>query len=90
MAQITFNIDDDRKKALEEMINSMGMNFDAFFMVYVVKALRERRVPFNINAYDDDDDYDPFYSEENMERLRRAKAQLDAGRGVEHELVEVD
>ena len=90
MAQIIFELDDDKKNELEEMINSMGMNLEAFFTVYIVKALREKRVPFDIVAHDDDEDFDPFYSEENMERLRRAKAQLDAGRGVEHELIEVD
>ena len=90
MAQITFELDDDKKNALEEMINSMGMNLEAFFTVYIVKALREKRVPFDIVAHDDDEDFDPFYSEENMRHLRQSIAQIESGRGVEHELVEVD
>ena len=30
---------------------------------------------------------DPFYSESNMEHLRRGAAALDAGQGQEHELI---
>jgi DNA-damage-inducible protein J len=34
---------------------------------------------------------DPFYSEANMERLRGAIADMNAGRNMaEHELIEVD
>ena len=33
---------------------------------------------------------DPFYSAENMARLEKAVADLDAGKGTFHELIEVD
>ena len=33
---------------------------------------------------------DPFYSKENMSFLREGAAALDAGKGVEHELIEVE
>ena len=33
---------------------------------------------------------DPFYSEENMRFLRNAVSALNEGKGIEHELVEVD
>jgi DNA-damage-inducible protein J len=32
---------------------------------------------------------DPFFSEANMERLRKAIADVEAGRVTEHELIEV-
>ena len=31
---------------------------------------------------------DPFYSEANLKRLRKSIAQLNAGRGITHELIE--
>ncbi|MBR3997303.1 MAG: hypothetical protein IKI93_03050 [Clostridia bacterium] len=31
-----------------------------------------------------------FYSPKNIERLKRAAAALDAGEGVEHDMIEVD
>ena len=33
---------------------------------------------------------DPFYSAENMARLQESIAELNAGKGTEHELIEVD
>ncbi len=33
---------------------------------------------------------DPFYSESNMEHLRRGVEALNAGKGVEHDIIEVD
>jgi DNA-damage-inducible protein J len=44
---------------------------------------REKRIPFEVSV-------DPFYSETNMAHLRRGIEALNAGKGVEHELLEVD
>lgn len=33
---------------------------------------------------------DPFYSESNREHLRRGVEALNAGKGVEHDIIEVD
>ncbi len=35
-------------------------------------------------------DIDPFFSESNMAHLRRGIAALDEGRGVIHEIIDVD
>ena len=42
---------------------------------------QERRLPIEISP-------DPFYSESNMAHLREGIAALNAGQGVEHELIE--
>lgn len=47
------------------------------------KMTREKRIPFEVSV-------DPFYSESNMAHLRRGVEALDAGKGVEHEIIEVD
>ncbi|MBQ7733050.1 MAG: type II toxin-antitoxin system RelB/DinJ family antitoxin [Synergistaceae bacterium] len=87
MAQITLNINDKKKEELEEILDSMGLDFDAFFSVYATKVIRDRCIPFYIEAPEGDD---PFYSKENMERLSQSIAHMKAGRGVEHDLIEVD
>ena len=87
MAEITINIDDNIKDDLEEIVASMGLNLSMFFNVYAVKVLRDRCIPFYIEAPEEDD---PFYSKENMARLRKSIAQIESGRGQEHELIEVD
>lgn len=46
-------------------------------MIYAKKALRERSIPFEINA-----PRDPFYSKENMDRIEEAKEQIQNGQVV--------
>ena len=43
---------------------------------------REKRIPFDVSV-------DPFYSESNMAHLRRGVEALNAGKGVEHDIIEV-
>ena len=40
--------------------------------VYIKAIVRSNGIPFEVED-------DPFYSEENMERLLKAKSQIDAG-----------
>ena len=49
------------KKELDEMCAEMGMNLTTFFMIYAKKALRERKIPFMVDAplkIDENDNYD--------------------------------
>ena len=46
-------------------------------MIYAKKALRERRIPFEVEAYKD-----PFYSKSNMEAIDRSIQCLKEGRVV--------
>ena len=71
------------KKSMEQACADMGLTMSAAFTVFAKKVGRERRIPFEITA-------DPFYSESNMAHLRRGVAALNAGKGVEHEPIEVD
>lgn len=85
MATVTLTLDDSMKDALEDMAGEMGMNLSTLFMIYAVRVLNDRRIPFYIEAPED-----PFYSPANMERLKKSIAQLNAGKGTEHELIEAD
>ena len=53
------------------------------FTIFAKTVTREKRIPFEVTA-------DPFYCESNMEHLRRGIAALNAGKGVEHECIEVE
>ena len=74
MTTISLRFDDEMKKQLDEMCAEMGMNLTTFFMVYAKKALRDRRIPFDITA-----PIDPFYSESNMAQIHKADEQVRAG-----------
>lgn len=85
VSQTTLNVrmDEDVKRRFDEFCADVGMNASVAVNLFVKTVIRERRIPFEITS-------DPFWSEENQTVLRRSIAQLDAGRGARHELIEVD
>ena len=77
MTTISLRLDDDMKKELDEMCAEMGMNITTFFMIYAKKALRDRKIPFEITA-----PVEPFYSEKNLAQIQKADQQVKRGRVV--------
>jgi len=83
MAQINIRMDDAMKNQAEALFDELGMNMSTAVHIFVKQALRQRGIPFEISV-------DPFWSNENQARLHRAVADLEAGKGKPHELIEVD
>lgn len=79
MAQISLRIEDDVKKKAEQACADIGMSLSTAINIYLKKLGRERRIPFEVSA-------DPFYSQENMERLRHSVAQMEATGDTVHEV----
>ena len=79
---VNFRLDEPDKKKMESVCSELGLSMSAAFTIFAKKMGREHRIPFEVSI-------DPFYCESNMEHLRRGIAALNAGLGVEHELVEV-
>ena len=82
MAQISLRIDDDVKKKAEQTCADIGMSLSTAINIYLKKLGREKRIPFEVSV-------DPFYSQQNMDRLRKSVAQMEATGGIVHE-VELD
>ena len=83
-AMVNFRMDEDLKRAMEATCKEMGLTATAAYTLFAKKVTQEQRIPFEIVA-------DPFYSAKNMERLRRAVADIKAKRNMsEHELIEVE
>ena len=85
MAQTNINIriDEDLKNQFEAFCSDIWMTMTTAFCVFAKAAVRKQKIPFEISV-------DPFYSESNMAHLRRGIAALNAGKGVEHELIGAD
>lgn len=85
MAQtmVNFRMDEELKKNMEQTCKNMGLTMTAAFTMFATKVTQDQRIPFEIVA-------DPFYSEANMERLKKAIAEVESGKNVlkEHELIE--
>ena len=79
MAQISLRIEDDVKKKAEEVCADIGLSLSAAINIYLKKLGREHRIPFEVSA-------DPFYSAENMDRLRKSVEQMESTGGTIHEV----
>lgn len=86
MAQTNINIRMDKqlKEQFDKFCSDIGMTMTTAFCVFAKKAVREQKIPFEITADD------PFYSNANIERLKKAIADLENGNGKEHEIIEVE
>ena len=67
MAQISLRIEDDVKKKAEQACADIGMSLSTAINIYLKKL---------------EVSVDPFYSEENMVRLRQSVAQMEATGGT--------
>lgn len=85
MATISARIDKDDKIRFDEFCNTVGLNASSAINMFVKTVLRRHEIPFTIESAED-----PFYSEANMRHLRQAVKELNEGKGVEHEIIEVD
>ena len=84
-AMVNFRMDADLKKSMEQTCQEMGMSMTTAFTIFATKVSREKRIPFEISA-------DPFYSESNMNHLRKVISDIETGKAklTEHELIEED
>ncbi len=85
MTTVSLRIDDKTKRELDAMCEEMGMNISTFFMIYVKRALRDRKIPFEIVA-----PVDPFYSKQNMDKIRESEKQIKEGKIVVKTMEELE
>ena len=81
MAQtmVNFRMDEKLKEKMEKTCKDMGLSVTAAYTMFATKVTREQRIPFEVTA-------DPFFSEENMDRLRKNMAQMEKNGGTIHEV----
>ena len=80
---VTVRMDAVLKKQAETLFDDMGLNMTTAITLFTKAVVRQNKIPFEITA-------DPFYSESNMSRLRESIANLNAGKGIERDLIEAD
>jgi len=88
MAQTTMSIriDDELKRQFDALCGDFGMSVSTAFTIFAKTVVRQKEIPFRISAAED-----PFFTHPvNRKRVLEAIADLEAGKGVVHELVEVD
>lgn len=81
MAQTTISVrmDSALKKDFDTVCNELGLSMTTAITILAKKMSREKRIPFDVAI-------DPFYSAENMNRLRKSIAQMETTGGTIHEV----
>lgn len=81
MAQTTLSVrmDDSLKSDFDKVCDELGLSMTTAITMLAKKMTREKRLPFEVSV-------DPFYSEENLARLRRSIAQMESTGGTVHEV----
>ena len=77
MAQVNFRINNTIKVKAESVCSAMGLTMSTAINIFLTKLANEQRIPFDVAI-------DPFYSDENMTRLRKSIANLNAEIGRAH------
>ena len=68
-------MDADLKSNMEKVCRDLGLTPTAAFTIFATKVAREKRIPFEVAV-------DPFYSEQNMARLKKSIAQMESTEGT--------
>ena len=81
MAEIDIRMDEDLKKQFEAFCDDIGMDMSTAVCVFAKVCVRQQKVPFELSAKED-----PFYSLNNIERLKKSIAEMEATGGTIHEI----
>ena len=84
-ATITARVDEHDKANFDAFCSNVGLNTSTAINLFVKAVLRENRIPFEITQI-----RDPFFSDENLNYVKKSVKELRSGKGTSHELIEVD
>lgn len=82
-ATITARLDENDKARFDAFCSNVGLTTSGAINLFVKAVLRENRIPFEIAQ-------DPFYSQQNLDYVKKSVQELRAGKGTAHDLIEVD
>lgn len=78
-ATISIRIDPNLKNEFDEVCTELGVTMSTAVIMLAKKMTREKRIPFDVSV-------DPFYAEENRQRLRESMRQMETTGGTIHEV----
>ena len=86
MAQATISarVDSKDKERFDEFCENVGISTSAAIYMFVKNVINEHKIPFEIR------EPRAAYNAKNMAFLKEGIEALNAGKGVEHELIEED
>lgn len=84
MAQVNIRIDDSLKEKADKLFDELGLNMTTAFNIFLRQTVRQGGIPFEITTK-----IDPFYSESNMNVLRKSIKEAEDGKFVSKRMEEL-
>lgn len=84
MSNVQVRVPLELKNEADRLFQSMGIDTGSAIRAFLVQAVSRRAMPFDMVEPRDVNGFTPA----QVKRLMRAKQQLDAGKGVVHDLIE--
>lgn len=85
MTNVNIRMDSELKKQVEELFNEFGINMTTAMIMFAKAVVRERKIPFEISANEDD-----FYNPHNQKVIEEAIKRLDEGKGIVKTMAELE
>jgi DNA-damage-inducible protein J len=88
-------LDEQTKKKADTLFSEIGLNTTSAVRFFITQSILRNGLAFDAVGKKQNDpfykkDDDPFYNEENQKAIRSAIADLEAGKGEFHELIEFE
>jgi addiction module antitoxin, relB/dinJ family len=80
MASINIRVNDNDKKAVEQILADIGLTLSSATNAFYKQIIMHRGIPFELKA-------DPFFSQENLKRLEKNAEQMKTTGGQIHEVL---
>jgi DNA-damage-inducible protein J len=80
--QLQVRLDDEVRQSFEKICNALGLSMSGAVNLFANAVVRERGIPFDLKLPT------PFYSESNVEWIKRGIAQHERGEGVVYDDVD--
>jgi DNA-damage-inducible protein J len=81
---IQIRVDETLKKDADLLFNDLGLDTPSAIRLFLKQALIQNGILFPINRQDD------FYNSHNITHLKKVLADLNAGKGEQHDLINAE
>ena len=82
---VNIRMDETLKKQVEELFDEFGINMTTAITMFVKSVVRERKIPFEISAPEDD-----FYNEYNQAIIKKSIQELKDGKVITKTIEELE
>ena len=83
---ITIRIDEDLKKAFENLLENMGLNFTTAFNIFARQCIAEQEIPFKIKAVN----IEEYFNIATINSINKSINEIEKGNGIVKTLKELE